>query len=324
MSERPPGGEQRWLDPERSKVLSNREFLGVYANLSVPETYFRPGQHVLSVGEGLSNFARKVRDEFGASVTAIDPIYSLGKEILTLDKEIIKQRLDEYYGDGVRYIDFRPKLADWPAEEQVPDPSQLVAGSVYELPFKNKSFDTIVSNRLMEHINFAQAIPELMRVIKSEGEIRFGDCLISAVPRQQLLLPGRAERTEEGGDKIMIHPSPGFYEGMHWLAENTEASVYFQLTGQNRYAHIDERFKLFYTAGLMIIRLDQMEPVTLPYSRKSLEHLERSGAFDHLHYQDFPHIGEVYQVDFKGKDENDQMPAFPLVKLDRPSIVDEE
>ena len=58
-------------------IVSIRDYDQVRAGLRLPSSLLVPGGKVVSVGEGLTDFARTARDRFGTDITAVDPIYSV-------------------------------------------------------------------------------------------------------------------------------------------------------------------------------------------------------------------------------------------------------
>ena len=65
--------------------------------------------------------------------------------------------------------------------------TKLVQGSIFNLPFKNNSFDAVVCSETLEHLeNYQNAISELIRITKKE--------LLITVPNEEILSIERCPR----------------------------------------------------------------------------------------------------------------------------------
>lgn len=252
---------REWLPShisERPVVLSSREYKTVVKELRLPADYFSRGMKVLSVGEGLSDFARELHRKTRLDVIALDPIYALGRRVLEEDPGKVAKILREAYGREVELAQFQEESDKIP----LPDRKRIVTGSVYELPFPDKSFDRVIGSRIGEHIDVNRAIPELVRVLKPEGGIRLSGILVSVIPSEEKLLPGRLEYDGYWGDYYFL-PIKGIEEAMQFLAEKNLV-VYVVLDELPRRSEVREGLEA-YNAGIMIIRRDNQWPTTKPF-----------------------------------------------------------
>lgn len=191
------------LDPyprkwERSKikqspvVITGRTYQEIAGDMLFPSHYFTSNQRALSIGEGLSNFARTVHNQWGTNMLAVDPVYSIpgilelgtlvdhadglglrpSDEIITRIEDQIRMTWGENYGLGSFNLN----------QTEGPIPSKVIAASATDLPFKNGSIDTIVSYRFLQHVDTDRAVPEMMRVLRYDGEARHGLVLMTADP----------------------------------------------------------------------------------------------------------------------------------------------
>lgn len=160
--------------PEWHKSLSEeitvtgREYELVFEGLNLPDTYLTSGSVVLSVGEGLSGFARGLKRHYPVQAVALDPLYR-NPDVVSKEPKVVKAILEEDYGTRLRYVEHQ---SNDPKTVPLPDAKRALAGSVYSLPFFNNSVDLIVGYGVVEHIDWLQAVPELLRVVKDSGEIR--------------------------------------------------------------------------------------------------------------------------------------------------------
>lgn len=191
-----------WAVKEKT-IVACRDYESVLNGLKIPDDYFVEGEKVLSVGEGFSNFSKKLHEEKSVDSIAIDPIYEIhGKtiknedgteekiNIFQSDPKKIAESLYKFYGHSVRFDDIRGEgTFEFPNGEEIPllDPERSIAASVYKLPFPDNHFDKIVSYRVFEHIDFSKALPELLRVIKEGGEIRMAGLCLSVFPSKKKL-----------------------------------------------------------------------------------------------------------------------------------------
>jgi len=166
--------ENLYHNPLERQIVTLRSFKEVVYQLALPIETIRSGDKVLSVGEGLSNFSRTLMAETGAMVIAADAGYSLFSP-----KDTPEQARAKIEAGGQKVVIgnnlFSSDLDNTLAPPQKEGEEQLsVAANVYELPFDDNSIDQIVSTHLLEHIDFSRALPEMLRVLKTNGEIRFG------------------------------------------------------------------------------------------------------------------------------------------------------
>lgn len=262
--------------PETELIVSNREYEEVSSELRLSQDYFLPGSKVLSVGEGLSNFASTL-SERGVDIIAVDPIYSLGNEIFEKSTSDTERVITQKYRRKVRFKDYRYKGL---ASNRPKEP--LVAGSVYELPFSDDSFTNVLGYRIFEHIDLSIALPEMARVLKKTGEIRLGGALLNAIPNEGKLLTG-------------ILQYDGSIGNFYFSCANKLKEAFLKLSGMGNllkaYVVLDGlpgrsevRNTGAYVAGTMIIRKDDVIPNCVPFPTE-----ERKQC---------PYLGEIYQVDF--------------------------
>jgi hypothetical protein len=285
-----PTHSDAWLNEHKVVTLSNRDYYAVRAGLRIPEDYFQPGEKVLSVGEGLSDFARRVRDEGGVDIIAADPIYSLGKEILTSDRDTIDRQLEDRFGDRVGYRHHVRVDAN-----SLPDPEHIVAASVYQLPFKDHSFNKVVSFRLQEHLDLSVAVPEMIRVLREHGEVRMGDCLLMARPKRSELFPGRVYLDNK--KVAYFDEARGFAGAVDALRGEEKYQVYTQMTVLPRDPIIREDLEM-YVAGTLIIRNDEEIPQCRGFTDDEMKSIDRSGLYKNP-VRDYQYLGRVYRVDLK-------------------------
>lgn len=126
------------------------------------------GKKILDIGSGMSDFgdkANKLYGQTGTRVVELDPIYSRKNkkgEILAVKEGIpvvvARDKYQPYYKNRVR-------------GENV----ESIAGVGQKLPFRDKSFDEVISNfgiSVMPPLEIPQAIAEAMRVAKERVAIR--------------------------------------------------------------------------------------------------------------------------------------------------------
>jgi SAM-dependent methyltransferase len=183
--------------------------------------YLRPSTTWLSVGEGLSDYASKTRKKSGVVFVAIDPIYKIGSKILQKDPEKVKTAVKETLGE-VLYADNSenpivksPDGTPHKTKREFPlsEPDWLVAGNGFNLPFKGKSFDFIVSSFLLEHSNYQKLLPELLRVLKNDGEIRSYGCRFNIFTDRKIAIASKefkVERINKFEYQGYWSPIPGF------------------------------------------------------------------------------------------------------------------
>lgn len=176
---------------DKQIVVRDRKYEDVLNDLRTGREPFKPGQKILSVGEGLSDFGRKLAAETKASVVSIDPIYQLGRKVLQDRAGKAAKEIRKWFGGKVAFS----RVGDIGVTDgdrtrvPLPDRKAIVAASVYELPFENEHFDQVLSFSLLEHVDFSRALPEMTRVLKDRGEIRMGGTHFQLRPDEGKLMP---------------------------------------------------------------------------------------------------------------------------------------
>ena len=317
---RDESGKPSWIKSAKERIMvTPREYSDVAHGLRLPEDYFTPGMQVLSVGEGFSDFARKLHDEKGVGVYSLDPIYRLGKSILNKDPNQVQKAIQEAYGRHIRFEYFnRPELP-------LPDPKRIVAGSIYNLPFKDRSFDRIVSYSVLDHLDLAEALPEVARVLRPGGEARFAGTALGGlgdfiptdreghptVRNTKKLLHNHIEiETVRRGFEYNIELMPGLGNlggGMQWLRQHPELSAYVF------FGSIDSKDPLLtiygnYFIDQLIIRNDDKWPIVTPYDLTNLADLRVMMNYFGIPWENTaikeisnkllrsPDIGQIYKV----------------------------
>ncbi len=94
------------------------------------------GKKVLDIGGGVGRLADELRRK-GHSITVLDH-----------DKDLIRKGKKEY--EGIKFVH----------------------GSVYSLPFKDRSFDEVVMEQVLEHLDdHKKAVSESLRVLRKGGTL---------------------------------------------------------------------------------------------------------------------------------------------------------
>lgn len=278
--------------------VTHRDFGTVYEGLTIPDSYFKPGEKVLSVGEGFSSFARDLLDQ-GVDIYAIDPVYNLPEDSLSeplaklsdsLATETARaQVFNRHYGTSSLSLSPRELLP----------PERIIAGSGDALPFPTGSFDKIISHRLFEHVDTSQVLPEFIRVMKQSGEVRYGGVMLHANPQSQQLLPGTWQYDSSFGNTY-FSSAVGFPEAMDWCDQQGDLSMYVAMTEIPRRNEIKDGLGM-YVAGTLIIRKDASVPTI---------HLGYQGE----RYRNYPHVGKLYEVGFNKKTNGDSI-YYPMKEL---------
>ncbi|GEM_PF-2596474 len=237
-----------WLDSTREEiVVSARDYEHVLSGLMMPEEYFLPGAKIVSVGEGLSSFISELNQKFDVEGIAFDPMYQHGPK-----KEIQKQLTE---GQMV-YAHLREdKETD---SEKGPAENEMVAGSVYDFPFKDRSLDLVIASYIAEHINLKRALPEMVRALKVGGEIRFSAAHFDIDPNEKIFLPFK---TEYDGYEGTTFPSQtkDASEAIKWALKQQGLSLYVVTNGYNHRSEV--RSEGLINSGLFIVRKDSKAPV---------------------------------------------------------------
>lgn len=264
------------LSPENRPIYASaRSYEEVRGGLCFPDSYFRPGIRVADIGGGFSGFAKTLAEATGAQVAVID---LMGQDIRDLPDQEQDTLQDFFQAQADRGIFFQgklPKKGDF-------DVNLIIAGDVHKLSkvVAPRSFDLIVSYRLGEYIDLGRALPEMVKAITSDGEIRMGGMLLSAVPQESRLYGGAVDYDGSTGE-YTFDPQSGFPQTMSWLKNRTDAHAYVAITAPQRRSEVREEFggspgTHGYVAGLFIVRLDGQ----LPGIQKQKSDLEIGSLFE--------------------------------------------
>lgn len=273
------------LPNEFDKVaVTARRYEEVLFGLGIPDHYFFPDMRILSVGEGLSDFADRLSKEKGVKVIAIDPIYSLGQQLLQSEPKEVRRILEGAYSMRVNLQTFGADTLP------VLNPSRIISSSVYDLPFSDNMFDLVVSHHVLEHIDLALAAPEMVRVTKPNGEIRLGKPVIQVLgdvirgmdpdeiawyERLKLEVPKPIERPIkqlltkildiDGYFNISERPFPGNIPGaLKWISRNPSLTAYLAFDTLPKRSALYE--KGIYMGGPFIIRKDNEWPQVVVFN----------------------------------------------------------
>lgn len=306
-----------WLDgDERGLVITPRSYEEVMGLLRMPEEAVLSGSRVLSVGEGLSDFIRILNQRRQVLGFGTDPVYEVEGmrivwpdcieetlELLADSPEKIQSALTRTYGlkeDGKSVpptlrplVGYRPELSKRD-EFLLPDKKTLVAGSVYDLPFADQSFDYIFGTMLAQHMNSAKAIPELCRVAKSEVRLVGYDLTVDT--ENNIFYVGSVHYESEYNDTYIVH-GKGEDVAFNWLASQTDLSIYVYVNHLGNRSEL--RRKGYYQSSLVIIKKDGQAPQFTPLTEVDLEKFKRrlNSREAEQGISGFAHLGKVYKLD---------------------------
>lgn len=243
---------------EAPSVVSYRRYDNIWPGYMFPGDYLTPEMQILCVGEGLSGFSKELSKKTGASVIAIDPIYELGKSILGKTPDQLRRALKGRYGE---YVGLNQRSGD----DIVigPDPKKILAASIYGAPFVDGHLDIVLAHRLIEHIDFSLALPEMLRVLKPNGEIRLGGVLLSllssendSVDERRLYSGVVGYNGSEGG--YIFWEMFGFSRAMKWLSKQEKFNAFVASSVTPSRSEVRDLGGT--VAGTMIIRKDEVQP----------------------------------------------------------------
>jgi len=155
-----------------------------------------------------------------------------------------------------------------------------VAGSAYELPFRDGRFSHVLSYHVLNHIRFDWAIKEAVRVLRPQGEIRHGQPCLQAIPSRGIMLNGRLRYDGGAGETYFEEITEGINEGFEWLAGQRDLAVYAVLGDLPTRSEI--RGMGVYTLGNLIIRNDGVLP--------------RLGRVKFPLQEKYPLLGKMYRI----------------------------
>ncbi len=152
--------------------VTHRAYKQVLEELRLPPDSLGQNKKVLSIGEGLSDFVIQLR-KAGIDAIAMDPIYNFDIEDTSDHQKPISELVNRNDPQKAKFLDLGN--ANILSAEDFIREGKLVAGSVYHTPFKDGSFDFVLLTRVLEHIYLDKALPEVIRVINEQGEVRFSN-----------------------------------------------------------------------------------------------------------------------------------------------------
>lgn len=221
--------EPRWFNKNGTEkmVLTFRSYEDVRQALYLPETMIRKKHFVISLGEGMSDFADNLAQKTGARVLAVDPLYELGDEILVRNEKELRKRVEARYNHRITVSNIAEHriLASMNPEPPMRKKENMVAGSVYELPFPSQSVDYIFAHRLFEHIDFPRALPELLRVIRPRGEIRFSGLGMYVFRHEHPPSLSQYILEEKSDKRYYWTPHPGWKEQLECLSFHSQVQT---------------------------------------------------------------------------------------------------
>jgi SAM-dependent methyltransferase len=277
-------------------IVTVRDYDQVRRHLFISHEDFTPGAKVLSIGEGFSEYSTGLRGR-GVDAIAMDPVYLHGSSYERFSDDEERLRLDIYSQDR-RYPPFFDEKT-YSSPESLPQ-NKILVGSVFEIPFADKTFDNVISNKVHEHINdFRTAILESARVMKDSGEVRWGGMLLNADLEYNSVYCRYWRSQEE------------YYYGDKEKTENfREAIEELGNKGYNIYFVSDGFVRSFNVMGLMIIRRDNKIPKISCGDTDIVEAINnRRDAliFKDMHSQEeLSYLGKIYKMapDSFGGDEH--------------------
>ena len=276
-------------------VISNRSYEFIHNSFRLTENNFSPQSLALSIGEGLSDFASKLHQK-GVKTIAIDPLYAIGKNLFGKSIDETCEIVRKWYEGKVVFRDYRH-------EETLPEiPKEpLVAGSVYSLPFQERSFSHLFGHRIFEHLDLSKALPEMIRVLKDDGEIRLGGVQLSAFPKDKKLMTGTLQYNPDT-NTFFYNQAKKIQEAFSDLsATQNPPNIYVVLDCLPRMAEVQNKGAL--VAGLMIIRKDDTIPTYTPIPNETS-----------------PFLGKMYKVDITNftSSPNDNNGYYKLIPVNQP------
>jgi ubiquinone/menaquinone biosynthesis C-methylase UbiE len=281
-----------WINTNKNEevIVTGREYAQVTESLHLPDSYLAKGKQILSVGEGLSDFAKQLRQRYGVMAIAVDPIYLAGKSLFNNNPERVRPILNRLEG-----ISYRPEYAHDREKNPLTDRKKVVAGSVYELPFMPNSFDLVCSNRVFEHTNLLLQLPELISVLKEGGEIRLAGCWFDLLPQISKLHPYYTK----------YHGMHGFYrymgkdadKGLDWLISQSGISSYIFTTELPKRSEV--RHEGIYNGDILIIRKDEVLPSFIPVEEEE-KHRKEYGKDVPRYYPDLGRLFKIISRDEEG------------------------
>jgi len=205
---------------------------------------------ILSIGEGFSNFAKRLYEDFSLDIVAIDRLYS-NPDFFNKSIEELSSLLGGTYKGRVSLPMFFPMcegLAPFPA---LPAKGRIAAADINDLPFPEASLDRIYGHYVIQYVNLYETLPELCRILKDNGEIRFGGSTTQVIGKDKRLISGKEKYTIDE-EFIREWTIAGFNEAIAWAREHN-ISVYVILADTTPSLSS-------YEASIIIFRKDNLWP----------------------------------------------------------------
>lgn len=231
-------------------LVTDRDYEQVMHFMRLPKDYFNPGDQVVSVGEALSDFTTQIKDKFGVNAIALDPIYSLNPTDFNNESSSASKKLSNVF-------DKKDVVFQLMNNEQIIFPKEAMSASVYKMPFKDVSLDSILLSGVMEHIDLQKALPELLRVLKPSGEIRFSGTVLDAWGEPLVLFPGVIDYNE----RYIFGKGTHIEEGLASLVSDLDVKGYIFTTLPQKSALAKNGV---YRADILAIRKDGKLPKFVP------------------------------------------------------------
>jgi len=323
--------------PNETVIVTSRSYEEVMTDLHIPESYFTPGQRVLSVGEGTSSFARTLREK-GVDCIAVDIIYALGNKLFDSKTKIEAE--DELNLVSHKRIQYRgdQKMAGVAdsinLNQEGPEIDQMVAADTAKLPFPDNTFDVVVADYLTLYVDLEKTIPELIRVLKPGGEIRLGGVGLRILLKHKII----DENFYGNGHNKYFSPACKMSEAFSWLGQQENITVWALLdnyvSGYSKSCDYNGIFRkeigeVPYSSGTIIIKKDSKDTPVLG-RMEYVEELkqERRKSFYYrdcktLFEKDYPYWGQVVPLDMGVKENIIEREGFFRVKKIRPVIKKE-
>lgn len=180
-------------NPKEETVVTLRGYDEVRQDLFLDVDGIQEGSRIVSVGEGFSDFAQTLQHETHTRVLAIDPVYGYAHPQDGV--ELASQKIENA---GVGRINRLEQVVVKPFPPgKLPE---FAAASVYDLSFiPDGAIDLVLANRVLEHVDASKAIPELVRIVRPDGEVRLGtpSIIYHHASKDELFL-GMVQRDDEG------------------------------------------------------------------------------------------------------------------------------
>ena len=252
--------------------VTARKYKSVMASLCLPDNYFLPGQKVLSVGEGLSDFSRELHHK-GVNSVAVDLIYAFGSKSTSLNKAINGLRNEE---TTINVLDYRESMNIKNPVLHGPEIGRIAAADAAKLPFPDNNFDTVAANHITAYIDWEKTLPELVRVVKQGGEVRLGGVGLKILYNHRLI----DSRLQPQFNKSVFPKK--LPEAMLWLERqnNLKTWVIFNDTVPRpirRYHQADKIYEKYSeplrVAGVLIIKKGSEKTPITGYLDKATEEI---------------------------------------------------